>query len=207
MYEVRAKKQSPMTFFITENMIGDDFSAINRCWDLKGSLHQRITNVSDVEKATGMTGLKVLKDQNFLDPNERATIDPGRKAHLMEIMARDSELLRKHGLIDYSIFLVEVDRHRKLRVNYEKGMASLVYDALQQQYVMKMIEGSAANREILKKYLKTSTDAAEKEASTGSPSPNQNPSITKSNLKFKKAVFNTVEGLQKQKQQSEAKEL
>ena len=48
----------------------------------------------------------------------------------MDILAKDSELLRKHKLIDYNVFLVEVDRHRKLRTNYEKGVASLVYDAL-----------------------------------------------------------------------------
>ena len=49
VYQVRAKKQTPITFFITENMIGHDCNSISRCWDLKGSLHQRKTKVIDDE--------------------------------------------------------------------------------------------------------------------------------------------------------------
>ena len=46
VYEIRAKKQSPLVFFITENMIGEDFTAIKRCWDLKGSLLRRRTETT-----------------------------------------------------------------------------------------------------------------------------------------------------------------
>ena len=67
-----------MIFFITENMMGSDLTAIKRCYDLKGSLHNRITKIDDYDRATGITGLKVLKDQNLqndgkldLNPNEK----------------------------------------------------------------------------------------------------------------------------------------
>ena len=43
VYELRVNKQSSIYLFITENMIGNDFNAIKRCYDLKGSLFQRIT--------------------------------------------------------------------------------------------------------------------------------------------------------------------
>lgn len=39
VYEVTVSNGSPLVFLITENMLGDDFRAIKRCYDLKGSLH------------------------------------------------------------------------------------------------------------------------------------------------------------------------
>ena len=57
----------------------------------------------------------------------------------MERIQKDSELLRKFELIDYSMFLVEVDRTKKLRSSNQQGLESLVYDVQQQQFVMKVI--------------------------------------------------------------------
>ena len=62
IYEVKINKQKPMQFFITENMLGDDFQAIKRCYDLKGSNHDRVTKMDKYQEMTGETGLKVLKD-------------------------------------------------------------------------------------------------------------------------------------------------
>ena len=61
VFEVTVSKSSPMVFLITENMLGEDCHAIKRCYDLKGSLHQRITKVTEEQKITG-SGLMVLKD-------------------------------------------------------------------------------------------------------------------------------------------------
>lgn len=110
VYQVRAKKQTPMTFFITENMIGFDFKSINRCWDLKGSLHQRKTALSLDEEITGTSGFNVLKDLNLLEVSGKASLEKRAKPNLMQRIQKDTELLRSHGLIDYSLFLVEVDR-------------------------------------------------------------------------------------------------
>ena len=109
--------QTPICFFITENMIGDDFGAIKRCYDLKGSLYDRITKVSTFEMMTGETGFKVLKDQNFINQAERLQVEAETKEKIIKTLRKDSELLRKHGLIDYSVFLVQVDRSKRLHSN------------------------------------------------------------------------------------------
>lgn len=83
VYEVRAKKQTPMTFFITENMIGTDFTVINRCWDLKGSLHQRKTQLATEEQISGTSGFNVLKDLNLLEPSGKASLESKMKPELM----------------------------------------------------------------------------------------------------------------------------
>lgn len=48
-------------------MIGNDFKAIKKCFDLKGSLFGRITDVTQSEVDTGDTGFKVLKDLNLIE--------------------------------------------------------------------------------------------------------------------------------------------
>ena len=62
VYEIKVSNATPMVFLITENMIGDDFSNIEKAYDLKGSIHARETIVDpDFD-----TGFIVLKDKNFL---------------------------------------------------------------------------------------------------------------------------------------------
>lgn len=46
-------------------MVGKDIKNITRCYDLKGSILGRETELTEAEKSTGETGLKVLKDINF----------------------------------------------------------------------------------------------------------------------------------------------
>ena len=48
-------------------MIGDDFKAIKKCFDLKGSLFNRETDITSSEVDTGETGFKVLTDKNMID--------------------------------------------------------------------------------------------------------------------------------------------
>lgn len=69
VFEVTVSSNPPMFFLITENMIGDEFACINRCFDLKGSLHNRLTKLTDDQKKNG-SGLKTLKDQNFMEGGE-----------------------------------------------------------------------------------------------------------------------------------------
>ena len=128
VYCIRAKKQAPMTFFITENMIGDDFAAIKRCWDLKGSLHQRMTKLDDQEKESGNTGMKVLKELNLIEPNGNVNLEEWSKPGLMDAIRADTELLRKNELIDYSLFLIEVDCDRKRMMAESGDIQTLVYD-------------------------------------------------------------------------------
>ena len=56
-----------MYICLTENMIGQDFLAIQKLYDLKGSLLGRKTEITKADKESGETGFKVLKDLNFLE--------------------------------------------------------------------------------------------------------------------------------------------
>jgi hypothetical protein len=51
-------------------MLGMDFLGIRKCYDLKGSLLGRFTKVSEYQDITGDTGIKVLKDKNFIANQE-----------------------------------------------------------------------------------------------------------------------------------------
>jgi len=39
IYEIQIKNDPPFCFFITENMMNCDLSAVKRCFDLKGSIY------------------------------------------------------------------------------------------------------------------------------------------------------------------------
>jgi len=56
-------------------MIGHDFSAIQKCFDLKGSLLGRKTEITKEDEETGETGFKVLKDINFIEFNEKLQLN------------------------------------------------------------------------------------------------------------------------------------
>ena len=72
VFEMQIKKNNSvtaMTFFITENMVRYDQHRVRRCFDLKGSLYGRETKISEEEKING-TGMKCLKDKNFIEMND-----------------------------------------------------------------------------------------------------------------------------------------
>lgn len=62
VFEVKISGKEPIKFFITENMIENDFHAVKRCYDLKGSKFSRIVELDLMVEISGETGLKVLKD-------------------------------------------------------------------------------------------------------------------------------------------------
>lgn len=66
--------KSKVAFVLTENMIGLDKSRVKRCFDLKGSKLGRVVKTEDKELLDG-TGMKVLKEGNFLKLNELAKAD------------------------------------------------------------------------------------------------------------------------------------
>ena len=65
-------------------MIGNDYKGVKRCFDLKGSLHDRITEVTSLEIETGDTGFKVLKDKNMLEQKNKLLIQDENKNMLIE---------------------------------------------------------------------------------------------------------------------------
>lgn len=128
-------------FYITENMIGNDFDKIVRCFDLKGSKRHRLVDLTEEEKS-GATGLKVLKCQNFIEPGNKLDISYQTKGQILETLDRDSAFLKSHKLIDYSVLLLQIDRaDDRIRHGYagHDVMNSLVYDKKTQQFRMKIV--------------------------------------------------------------------
>lgn len=83
------------------------------------------------------TGLMVLKCQNF--KNRQVTpveLQDKEKLDLFQIMERDSEMLRKNGLIDYSVFLVEVKDSRGSQSKNEM-IKSMFYCAFEHRFKLK----------------------------------------------------------------------
>ena len=106
-------------------------------------------------------------------------IETEAKDNILRILENDSILLKKHELIDYSVFLVEVERKKLIKESSKKTMGSLIYDMMEKQYLIKEIEN--LDETAVKAYLRTKTIASEK----SSPS--------KAMMKFKKGVYKAIE--------------
>lgn len=50
VYQIRVKHSEPVYFFVTENMIGEDFGSIRNMYDLKGSTFSRLTELTVEEQ-------------------------------------------------------------------------------------------------------------------------------------------------------------
>ena len=134
---------------------------------------------------------------NLLEESGKPGLERQIKPELMQRIRKDTELLRSRGLIDYSLFLVEVDRHSQLRTSQDTGISSLVYDVSRQQFVMKVIEGTADKKD-LGKYLRRPAHFS----STGDDGVDrETPRLSQL---FRKAVFNTMDKI-KLSQQSMAR--
>lgn len=74
------------------NLLGQDFMNITRIYDLKGSTYGRKVQLSD-EEEMGRTGLKVLKDLNFIELGEKLNVYEAQKEKLLNIIEQDSVFL------------------------------------------------------------------------------------------------------------------
>ena len=73
-------------------------------------------------------------------------IDPQTKANLKGILKKDSTFLKDQGLIDYSVFLLEIDRQKLIRQHDQ--FSTLVYDFLKKEYLMQESESAHTKAEI-----------------------------------------------------------
>ena len=89
-----------------DNLLGQDFIHITRIYDLKGSTHNRVVNLSEEEVEHG-SGLKVLKDLNFLSTGEKLDIRPHKKNHILQIIEKDAQFLSQNNLMDYSLLFIK----------------------------------------------------------------------------------------------------
>ena len=81
-----------------------------------------------------------MKDLNFIenqeDINKKVELKEEDRAELIEILRKDSELLRKFELIDYSVFMLDIDLEKKFNAKRDQGIQSLVYNAVKKEYTV-----------------------------------------------------------------------
>ena len=103
-----------MTCFIMDNLLGKDFFDILRIYDLKGSTMGRIVKLSEEEQKTN-SGLRVLKDLNFIKNEEKLKITEKRKNALLEVIERDAKFLARNNLMDYSLLFIKAKNPKKAK--------------------------------------------------------------------------------------------
>ena len=161
VYKLTINHQTPVRLFITENIIGNDFEAVKRCYDLKGSSNNRLVKLDLYSQISGDTGLKVLKCENFVQDNknqEVLEISQAEKDSLKLVLSKDSMFLKSHALIDYSVFLVEVAREKMLqgqskKKNKRKAFRAVVHDAVQKQLVIKESKNISTSSNSLSRFI------------------------------------------------------
>ena len=89
MFEIRVANMKPITCYIMENLLSKDFISIKRIYDLKGSKKGRIVKLNDYEKQVS-SGLKVLKDLNFIEIGDKLRISEREKQRLISNIERDA---------------------------------------------------------------------------------------------------------------------
>lgn len=97
-----------ITCFIMENLFGKDYMNIERIYDLKGSTQGRKSKLtSEEDQGLVKTGLKVLKDINFIDFKDSLSITKPQRIKLSSIIDRDAKFLAQNNLMDYSLLLIK----------------------------------------------------------------------------------------------------
>mmetsp|Transcript_63627 Transcript_63627/g.87854 ORF Transcript_63627/g.87854 Transcript_63627/m.87854 type:complete len:124 (+) Transcript_63627:120-491(+) len=110
-----------------DSLIGDEYEQVRRLYDLKGSTLGRLTKLTEGQEKNG-SGLKTLKDLNF----KGIDVEDHYKKDLLERLKVDSKFLGKHGLIDYSVLLLEISTDHEpksssvpsLRKNLSHGLVA-----------------------------------------------------------------------------------
>ena len=105
------------------NLLGKDFADIERMYDLKGSTFQRLTKLTPQQEEK--SGLKVLKDMNFVNNKEKLAIPSGKKDELYEVIKKDAQFLSESNLMDYSMLFVKVSKTKKASM---QKMPALIYN-------------------------------------------------------------------------------
>ncbi|CDW79635.1 phosphatidylinositol phosphate kinase pipk5 [Stylonychia lemnae] len=125
VYTIRVKYMQEVTCFIMDNLLGQDFINIQRIYDLKGSTKGRIVKLTE-EEDESQSGLKVLKDLNYLRINEKINVAQSIKRKLLQSIQEDLSFLRNNRLMDYSLLLIKV-KNTKQPNDKIKRMPALIY--------------------------------------------------------------------------------
>jgi 1-phosphatidylinositol-4-phosphate 5-kinase len=100
IYTVNIKFMKPISVVIMDNLMGQHIEDIISIYDLKGSLHKRITKQVKHSRT-------VKKDLNFLlEPQFFMKVDPKVKRDFLQRLHRDKEFLKSCNLMDYSLLMI-----------------------------------------------------------------------------------------------------
>ncbi|TNV73464.1 hypothetical protein FGO68_gene3536 [Halteria grandinella] len=100
VYNVKIKYMKPISVVIMDNLMSEHVNEILRIYDLKGSLHKRIT-------ARPKNNKSVRKDLNFLLDNEFVIkLSEEQKQEFVRRLEKDKEFLKSCHLMDYSLLLI-----------------------------------------------------------------------------------------------------
>lgn len=99
MYRVKTHNRQPIYFIVMGSVFYTDLE-IHTIYDLKGSTHGRKATEKDKKQET-----PVLKDLDFLENNEIIRIGSSKAKLFCEQLRKDTELLRKLKIMDYSLLL------------------------------------------------------------------------------------------------------
>ncbi len=100
IYNVKIKYMKPISVVIMDNLMSEHVNEILRVYDLKGSLHKRITKRPKNNRS-------VRKDLNFLQDKESVVrLIFEEQQYFKERMFKDKEFLKSCNLMDYSLLLI-----------------------------------------------------------------------------------------------------
>jgi len=94
VYPIKLDNMDDIHCFITNNLIGKEFPNVERIYDLKGSTRGRRTKINeDMAREEGTSGMKVLKDLNFIDLNQKLKIAQDKREQVLKLIEHDSVFL------------------------------------------------------------------------------------------------------------------
>eukprot|EP01084_Bolivina_argentea_P040478 74812_1 len=99
MYRVKTHNRQPIYFVVMGSVFFTDLD-VHTIYDLKGSTHGRKAKEKEKEQET-----PVLKDLDFLQNNEIIHIGNVKAQLFKDQLRRDTELLRKLQIMDYSLLV------------------------------------------------------------------------------------------------------
>ena len=88
VYTIRLQSMTEIAVVVMNNLLGKDFISIDRIFDLKGSTLGRRVELSKEEQES--SGLKVLKDLNFIELGMKLDIYEEHRFEALEIIEKDA---------------------------------------------------------------------------------------------------------------------
>ena len=113
VFSVRASHMDKIYIVIMRNLLGSEKPFVKRIYDLKGStfkrtsLSQRVTLA--VSERNPPPPFQILKDLDILKLEEWICLSETSRNKFVNIIQRDTELLKKCNLMDYSLLVVRFE--------------------------------------------------------------------------------------------------